>query len=132
LLVIGVLLAATAVGFDVWRRAANMQPATIGAEAVMQAPEGQRLEVVVRLNASIHQGTYAAEVLESKDGANYRATPATIQIATAADTLVVMGAAGDIKPGAIVQADGQFDSARILHARRIVVLSGFVHSAADR
>jgi len=44
----------------------------------------------------------------------------------AADTTVIMGAADDIKPGAVLQVSGMTDATHALHARQVVILSGYV------
>jgi hypothetical protein len=128
-LVLSLLVIIAAIGFDVMRRAAKMQPAALSVAAVQQAQPGKKIKTVVRLVALTSPGVYAAKILESTDGSVYRETPAAISIAYGSDTAVVMGAAADIKAGAIVEATGPMEDAGTLRARQFVILSGFVRIA---
>ena len=118
--------AVAAVGFDIYRRAGGMRAATASAAAVLSVRSGTRTRAVVRLEGPAGLNAYSGDLLESGDGVSYRETPDRIRVALSGDTAVVMGAAADIKRGAVVQVTGAMDSAHTLHAAQIVILSGYV------
>jgi hypothetical protein len=120
-----------AIGFDIARRASAMRPATTTVSSVWSAQPGARIKVVARLERSEGLNIYSAELLESRDGSTYRITPAHIRIALAGDTSIIMGTASDLKPGAVVQANGAMDGTRTYHASKIVVLTGMVRIVPD-
>jgi hypothetical protein len=126
LLLAGVL-AVGAIGFDVLRRATGMEAARTSAAAVLAADAGRPIKAVVQLGASQAPDVYDAIVLESGNGRDYRETGTHIRVARAAGSAIVMGGPVDIGPGAVVQANGTLDAAHVLHAREIVVLTGYVH-----
>jgi hypothetical protein len=115
---------------DVWLRANAMQPAATPAAAVIGAPEGSIIETVARLREPTAAGAYTAELLERIDDTTYRATGKTIRLALAPETKVVMGAASDVNPGAVVQLKGTLDANRVVHANRVVILTDFVKVSA--
>jgi hypothetical protein len=131
LAILGLIGLMVAIGFDIARRAGAMRPATTTAASVLSAGPRARIKVVVALENS-SGNTYGAQILESRDASHYRPTPAHLRIALAADTKVVMGSALDLKPGAIVQADGEMDGSGTLHAHQIVILTGYVQVLPDR
>jgi hypothetical protein len=130
-LALGLICIFGVIGIDVMRRAGKMQAATSSVAAVKQAQPGQKVKTVVRLVELASPGVYAARILESADGSVYRETPAALRIAYGGDTSVVMGAASDIRAGAIVQAIGPMENGDTLRASQIVFLSGFVKIAPD-
>jgi hypothetical protein len=118
------------IGVDVYRRAGGMRAAASSAAATLAAAPGARITAVVRLDTAAGPNNYIAEVLESRDGADYHSTHTLIRIALARDTAVIMGGAADVRPGAVVQVSGTADELHTLHAQRIVILSGYVRVLA--
>jgi hypothetical protein len=118
-----------AVGADISRRAAGMKPGTMASAMVLAATPGTTAKAVVRLERPDGQNSYAAELLESSDGAVWRDTTKRLRIILAGNTAVAMGGASDVRPGAIVEASGAMDTKHALHAARVVILTGYVHVA---
>src|ERR1700733_7813838 len=125
IIVVG-LAAVAAIGFDVMRRASTMRASTTGVASVLALRPGEHVRVVVRLGALVAANVRDAEILESRDGANYHATRSHVRIALNADTAIVMGGVADIRPGALVQIAGESDAEHVLHASQIAILNGFV------
>jgi hypothetical protein len=124
-IVIGV--AAAVMSLDVVRRSGAMRAAMAPVGPVLAAPPGSSVKAVMRLEGPTGENAYSATLLQSDDGADYRSTPAHIRVALSAGTNLVMGAAADIKPGAVVQVTGTMDAGHALRASKIVILTGFVH-----
>jgi hypothetical protein len=120
------LVAAGVIGLDVWRRAARMQPSQTPAAVVAGALVGADIKAVVRLDALTDLGIYSGRMLESRSGSGFHATTTLVRLAALPDATVVMGGAKDVRTGAIVQVEGQFDARRVLRVRRFVVLTGFI------
>jgi len=115
-----------AIGFDVYRRAHAMRPATTAAATILAATPGERINAVVRIENSTAADVYTVVLLESRGGTDYAQTPNHMRVALGAGTAFIMGRAADIKPGAVVQVSGETDAAHTLHARKVVILSGYV------
>ena len=113
-------------GFDVYRRAGDMRIATTAAASILAAKPGARVNAVVHIETMTGPNIYSAELLESHDGADYRETAIHIRVALASDTVIVMGATANIGPGAVIQVSGTTDNLHTLHAKKVVVLSGYV------
>jgi hypothetical protein len=126
LLISCLLIAAALIGFDVWRRANNMQAARTSVASVASANKGELIKAVLRLDRPIERGLYPAHVLETNNGSDYQVTSTAIRVFVDSDSLVVMGSARDVRAGAILQAEGRFDATHVLRAKRVVVLTGFV------
>lgn len=109
-----------------------MRAASTPAASVMASRTGAAIKAVVRIESQTGPNAHSAELLESAGGTGYRGTASHIRVALGANTSVIMGAPGDIKPGAVIQANGAIDSARTLHADQIVILSGFVRVLPDK
>jgi hypothetical protein len=115
-----------AIGFDVYRRAHAMRPVTVAAATILAATPGERINAMVRIENSTAADVYTAVLLESSGGADYTETPTHMRIVLDAATAFIMGGAADIKPGAVVQVSGETDATHTLHARKVVILSGYV------
>jgi hypothetical protein len=114
------------IGFDVYRRAGAMRTATAAGASILAAKPGARINAVVRLENAAGSNIYSAEVLESRDGADYHATSMHIRVALASDAALSMGGAADIRPGAVIQLSGTIDGVQTLHANKVVILTGYV------
>jgi hypothetical protein len=121
------VVAVAGIGSDVMQRAQSMRLAGTSAGAITAAPSGTQVKAVLRIAEPARQDTFAADVLENVRGADYRATGTRIRLVVLPGTRFIMGAAADVKPGAIVQADGAMDAAQTLRAAKIVVLGDYVH-----
>jgi hypothetical protein len=127
---LSILIAAAAVaaiGLDVMRRAKSMQLADSSAAAIFASPPGSHIKAVLHVGQKADVGRYTSEILENVQGADYRGTGRSVVLDLEGDTRFIMGAAADIRTGAIVQADGVLEAAHALHAARIVVLNDYVH-----
>jgi hypothetical protein len=126
LAILACLAAVARIGFDVNRRAGGMRTVTATAASILAAAPGARIKTMVRIERATGPNSYAAEVLESRDGVNYHPTPTHIRVVLGGDTAVVMGGVADIAPGAVIQLSGKTDDAHTLHAKKVVILSGYV------
>jgi hypothetical protein len=125
----GVIVAAalSAVGYDIMRRARSMQPADTSAVAITASTAGTHVRAVLRIGQQSGPAIFAAEILESVQGADYRGSGRSVDLKLGPDTRFIMGAPADVKTGAIVQANGVMDAAHGLAAAKIVVLNDYVH-----
>jgi hypothetical protein len=121
-----ILVAISAIVFDVTRRAAGMKAAATRPALVLAAAPNTIVRAVVRLEGKAEADVYLAELLESVGETTYRETPTRIQVTLTAGAKVVMGSGKDVRPGAIVQVAGTMDGQLTLHASQIVILSGYI------
>jgi hypothetical protein len=116
-----------AIGFDVMRRAEGMRIAGTSAKSLLSARAGTHVKAVLRVETEADGGTFAAEILQSTQGAEYRETGTQIRLALSSGTRFIMGASPDVKSGAIIEVDGAMDGGDTLRAAKIVVLNDYVH-----
>jgi uncharacterized protein DUF5666 len=116
---------------DVWMRAGMMRPAATPPAMVVAARDGEQVRAVVRLRAADGRSAYTVELLDKVDDTTYRKSATVVRVAIAAETSFVMGALADLKPGAIVQVSGTMDSGGVVQAKKIVILTGYVHVAPE-
>jgi hypothetical protein len=119
--------AVSAIGFDIMRRARSMQPAQSGAGAIMASPAGTHVVAVLHIGQSAAPGIFPSEILEKVQGADYRGTGRSVDLRLGPDTRFIMGAAADVKTGAIVQANGVIAAGHALFAAKVIVLNDYVH-----
>lgn len=67
------------------------------------------------------------KLLERQDETHYTRTAKDVEATWNKHTAIVMGKAGDIKPGAVVHVTGKMAADHSVEARQIVVLTGYVH-----
>jgi hypothetical protein len=103
-----------------------MQAARTSAASIASANKDAFIKAVIRLDGPIARGLFAAHVLETSAGSDYRVTSTAIRLFVQPDTSVVMGSARDVRAGAVLQAEGRFDATHVLRVKRVVILTGFV------
>jgi hypothetical protein len=121
-----------AVILDVTRRADRMRlVSAAAAQAAESAQPGGTVKAIVRLERPGERGRYLAAALASVDATTYRESGSHLELELAPQTTFVMGSAADVGPGAIVEVTGVLDAGHVVHARRIVILTGYIKVAAN-
>ncbi|HEV2284631.1 MAG TPA: hypothetical protein VGR80_01210, partial [Steroidobacteraceae bacterium] len=90
------------------------------------ARPGESVEAVVQLASAERPGRYPAAVLTGVDDTTYRATGARLTLELTPETRFVMGGRADLGSGGIVAVAGTVDEERVVRARRIVILTGYI------
>lgn len=129
LLALILIVAAGFLAANITRRARAMRASLTTFADVADSRPGMRIEPVVRLEGSTAGNVHVAEVLQSIDGTDFRGTGTRLEFVVDRTATFAMGAASDLKPGAVAQVRGTLDAARRLRADRIVLLTRFVHVA---
>lgn len=129
LLALGLVVAAVILAADVTRRARAMRASISTFTNVADSRPGARIEPVVRLEGGGAGDVRVAEVLRPIDGADFRGTGTRLEFVVDRSATFAMGAASDLKPGAVAQVRGTLDAAHRLHADRVVLLTRVVHVA---
>lgn len=129
------LMVIAVVGFlatDIARRVQAMRVSPTPSADVADANPGTRIEPVVRLDAPMSGNSYVAEVLQSTGGTDFRASGTRLDFVVDPAASFVMGAASDLRPGAVAQVRGMLDGGHRLHADRIVLLTRVVRVTGRR
>lgn len=94
--------------------------------AIATADSGTSMDVVVELTGDSAGDLTARMLVKSGDG--YRRGADTLQLHLMPDAKLMMGARGDLKPGAVLQVHGILESAsrHLLDAEQVVFLTGYV------
>ncbi len=127
----GLAIAATAailIGENIVHRADAMQPTGAGVEEFEALKPGDDVKLIVRVDL-LAGSSFAATLLSKKTEADYNATGTTLRAKWDAQTKFVMGLANDLKPGSVVEIVGSLDADRVTDARKLVILSQYVHVA---
>jgi hypothetical protein len=130
---ISVAAVIASVVLDVTRRAERMRPSAVSGAAALAAESaqpGETVKAVVRLGRSGERGRYLAAALARVDETTYRESGSHLELELTPQTAFVMGDAADVRPGAIVEVAGTLDAARVVRARRIVILTDYIKVAA--
>ncbi len=113
----------------VLQRAGRMQTARTSASMFARTPPGSPARTVIRLDQVVGDHLRGT-LLERENDTAYR-VPIGLESTVAAiltpEASVVMGRPQDIAPGAVVQLAGTLDKDRVLHAKQVVILTGYVH-----
>lgn len=117
---------------DIARRARAMRVSSASSSDIAQAKAGARVEPVVRIEAHPVGGFYVADVLQPAGGTDFREGEVRLEFAVDPAASFAMGAAPDLKPGAVAQVRGVLDGRHRLHADRIVLLTRVVRIAGRR
>lgn len=129
---IGIAIALAAIvvaGFiasDIARRTRAMRIPPVSTAIIAKAAPGTRIEPVVKLDAPATRNGYAAEVLQATGPTDFRTSGMRLEFVVDPAASFVMGAASDLKPGAVAQVRGTLDSGHRLHADRVVLLTHVV------
>jgi hypothetical protein len=128
--VTGLAVAATAttlIGENIVHRADAMQPAGTGTAQFAALKPGDAVKAIVRVDQVAAGSTFAATLLSQKTESGYSATDTTLHAKWDAQTQFVMGLANDLKVGAVVEIVGSLSADRVTIARKLVILSQYVH-----
>jgi hypothetical protein len=108
-------------------RAGRMQTASTSVVFAGNAP-GTPAKAVIRLD-QVAGENLKGTLLERASDTSYRIPIGGSPVAAilTSETSVVMGRPQDIAAGAIVQLAGTLDQHRVLRAKQVVILTGYVH-----
>jgi hypothetical protein len=113
----------------VLQRARRMQTASTSAAMFAGRAPGRPAKAVIRLDQVVGDHLKGT-LLEQESDTAYRVpigiAPTVAAILTP-ETAVVMGRPQDIAVGSVVQLAGTLDQNRILRAKQVVILTGYVH-----
>jgi hypothetical protein len=107
------------------RRSAGMRSTDTSETAFVHAAAGTSVQSVIE-TLSISTGGELGGLLLRAHGDAYQRTSVPVNALLTADSAVVMGAAADIKPRAVLQISGRFDDRHRVRVARVVVLTGYV------
>jgi len=113
----------------VLERAGRMQTANTSASVFAGQAPGTPAKAVVRLD-QVAGENLKGTLLERESDTVYRVqlgSGSPVAAILTSETSVVMGRPQDIGPGAIVQLAGTLDQDRVLRAKQVVILTGYVH-----
>ena len=119
--------AATLIGENIVHRADAMQPASAGAGEFAALKPGDKVKVIARVDHIAADSSFAATLLSKKTESDYIPTETTLRTKWDAQTQFVMGLANDLKPGSVVEIVGSLGADRVTDARKLVILSQYVH-----
>ncbi len=125
-LMLGVLAALGAI--FVWRgatRAEKMQPEPSSKSQFVQLTAQGTAKIVIEI-LTVGQQEIRGRLLEKQDETHYLRTDNPVEIKRSAATVVVMGEAADIRPGAILHVTGALGTDHSVEARKIVILTGYL------
>ena len=128
--VLGIATVAVAlVGESVMRRADSMQASDTSEARFMAAKPGELVKAVVRVDALTGATALSATLLAKKTESEFTPTSANLHAQWNSQTKFVMGAAGDLKPGTVIEVIGPLGEGRGVTANELVILSPYVHVA---
>ncbi len=119
------------VAFAVWRsaeKAMEMESAASGAAAFELLKPGDLVKIVLEVTDSSPGETIKGRLLEKQTETVYNRTSTLAEADFDNNTSFVMGRAADIHPGAVLHITGTATSRHTVHARQIVVLTGYVQA----
>lgn len=121
--------AITWAGMSVVDRAGGMATTGTSASAFAAAKTGTPIKLVVSVDRLTADGGFAAEILDKGVNDTYSHSGTHVAFHVPANAKFLMGGRNDLKPGAVLQVNGQIADARRLAVSEIVVLNGFVRIA---
>lgn len=126
-LLLGIIFitAMTWAGWDTMKRSGGMAAKGMGRAAFGQTAPGASAKLIVEVLSVDNSGQLEGRLVQEHAG-RYRLTPVPVIAQLTADSAVVMGAAADIKPRAVLQLSGRFDEDHRIDVARAVVLTGYV------
>ena len=111
----------------VLQRAGGMHTANDSASVFAGTAPGGPAKVVIRLDQVVGDRLRGTLLDRENDTAYRIGLGPTVAAILTPETSVVMGRPRDIAPGAVVQIAGALDNGRVLHAKQVVILTGYVH-----
>jgi hypothetical protein len=126
-LLLGVIFIGTMAwaGWDTMKRSGGMTPKGESGAALAASAPGASVRLLMEVLSVGDAGRFSGRLLED-DGGSYRPTAATVTARLTADSAIVMGAAADIKPSAVLELSGRVDDRHRVRVTRVVVLTGNV------
>jgi hypothetical protein len=112
-------------GWSAMRRSAGMTPRDMSETAFLHAAPEASAQAVVEI-LSVGTGGELRGLLLRTHGGGYQPTSVAVTAQLTPGSAIVMGAAADIKPRAVLQLSGRFDDHHRLRVARVVVLTGYV------
>lgn len=112
-------------GWDTMKRSGGMAPKGMGGAAFANTAQGASARLLIEVLGVSNDGQLHGRLLEAHAG-RYRLTSVPVTAQLSAASAVVMGAAADIKPRAVLQLSGRFDDGHRIEVARAVVLTGYV------
>jgi hypothetical protein len=106
-------------------RAMGMKIQTTVIASQAEFKPGDEAKVVVEITSVVSQNI-EGNVLEKQSETIYRRGGNRIKVSFDPSTPVVMGKTSDVHPGAVVHITATMGNDYILHAKQIVVLTGYV------
>ena len=119
------------VAFAVWRsaeKAMKMESAAAGPAAFESLKPGDLVKIVLEVTDSSPRETIKGILLEKQTETVYKRTGTLAEADFDNSSSFVMGRATDIHPGAVLHITGTATSRHTVHARQIVVLTGYVQA----
>jgi hypothetical protein len=129
-IVIGLAVTITATALiseNVIHRAIAMQPSSGRASDFGALKPGDRVKVIVRVDSIAGDSSFSATLLSKKTESEYSATGTVLRAKWGTWTQFVMGLAGDLRPGSVLEIVGSLGADRVTDARKLVILSQYVH-----
>lgn len=126
-LLLGVIFISTMAwaGWDTMKRSGGMAPKGMGEPALANTAPGSSAQLVMEVLSVGNGGQVRGRLLEGHKG-RYRLTGVPVAAQLTAGSAVLMGAAADIKPHAVLQLSGRFDDGHRIEVARAVVLTDYV------
>jgi hypothetical protein len=125
-----VLVALAILSFFAMRRSVVKARAMRAESTVGVSPQqlkvGDEVKVVLEVTGVAGAASVEGNVLEKESERVYRRASNTAKIAFDAETPVVMGKAADVHSGAVIHIAAKMGADRVLHASKIVILTGYV------
>ncbi len=94
--------------------------------APQQLKVGDEVKIVLEVTGVTEAASVEGNVPEKESETVYRRTSNKVRIAFDGETPVVMGNAADMHAGAVVHVSAKMGGDRVLHASKIVILTGYV------
>jgi hypothetical protein len=107
-------------------KAMGMKAEASSGTAVEQLKPGEEVKMVLELTSVKDSASVEGHVLEKQTETVYRRTPTSTAVIYDAATPVVMGKPSDIQRGAVVHITAKMADDHVLHAEKIVVLTGYI------
>jgi hypothetical protein len=87
---------------------------------------GDEVKLVLEVTGVAEAATVEGNVLAKESETVYRRTSNTAKIGFDTETPVVMGKVADVRAGSVVHVAAKMGADRVLHASKIVILTGYV------
>ncbi|GCE31066.1 hypothetical protein KDA_65500 [Dictyobacter alpinus] len=126
--IILILLLAAAIGYLLYTNHSLTLQGSLPTTNIQlaSASSGSSTNVMCEIISTSTNHSLTGYVLERSNDGSYVRTQHTITVTWKSSQNVTMGHDKDLQPGAIVQASGQLDTAKVLHADQISVVTNYL------